>query len=57
MRSITQFTGVALTLVQVQMPVPCRCSMTALMIGSCTYGGLGTTMLVFPLLVTSCIGS
>ena len=29
MRSITQFTGVALTLVQVQMPVPCRCSITA----------------------------
>ena len=36
MRSIAQLTGVADTLVQVQMPSPCRCSMTALMSGYCT---------------------
>ena len=44
MRSIAQLTGVADTLVQVQIPSPCRCSMTALMSGYCTYGGLGTLM-------------
>ena len=35
-RSITQLTGVADTLVHVHTPKPCRCSITALMSGYCT---------------------
>ncbi len=36
MRSITQLTGVALTLVQRHIPNPCKSSMTDLMSGNCT---------------------
>ena len=36
MRSMTQLVGVALMPSQVQMALPCRCSTTALMSGSCT---------------------
>ena len=57
MRSITQFTGVALTDVQVHTPKPCKSWMTALMMGSCTNEGLGTSISVAPSLVMSLMGS
>ena len=56
MRSMTQLTGVADTLVQLHTLIPCRCSITALMMGNCTYGGLGTVMELAPALVTSWMG-
>ena len=57
MRSITQLTGVALTQVQVQAPMPCKSSITDLMMGSWTYDGLGTVILTLPSEVISWIGS
>ena len=56
MRSITQLTGVALTLRHLHTPTPCRSSITDLMMGSCTYGGFGTVMLTAPSVVMSFMG-
>lgn len=54
--SITQFTGVALMLVDWHTPMPCKSSMTDWIMGSCTYGGLGTVIEVVPSLVIRSMG-
>ena len=55
--SIAQFVGVALIPSHVQIAFPCKCSTTALIKGSCTYGGLSGRISSRPFSVCKAIGS
>lgn len=56
-RSITQLVGVELMPSQVQIAFPCKCSTTALIRGSCTWGGFSGRNSSRPFSVCRAMGS